>query len=456
VKQQLISTGLAVADLIQTHPKRITAMIAAVMLGSGAYAVASLAPAAPTDPLRLVSEPVEPVAAVAPQAELLDAHTFTLYRSEQTRVADTPEALLSRLGLADPIAAAFLRQNATVRQALFNHPGRVVTAEANDRLELQTLRTRWIDADAGAHGFKRLVVERSDKGGFSIRTETAPLTSSQRVASGVIRSTLYGATDDAQLPDSVTKQLTQIFESSIDFHRGLHRGDRFSVVYETLEADGEPVLAGKILSAEFVNRGTTRQAFWFREEDSAKGDYYSADGQSLRRAYLASPLAVSRLTITSRFGMRTHPILGYSRAHTGVDYGAPTGTPVRTIGDGTVQFAGVQSGYGKVVFIRHRNRHDTTVYGHLSRIDVMAGDKVEQGDTIGLVGATGMATGPHLHFEYRVDSQPRNPVEMLAEQRGAEPMSSANKVAFARVAASMKSQLATANESMLSTRDSFE
>jgi hypothetical protein len=298
VKQQLISAGLAIADFIHTHPKRITAAIAAVMLGGGggAYAVASLAPVAPTDPLRLVSEPVQPANALAAQVDLLDAHAFTLYRSEQVRAADTPEALLGRLGLADPTAAAFLRNNATVRKALFNRPGHTVTAEASDRLELQTLRASWIDADSGENSFKRLVVERFGKD-FSVRTETAPLTVSQRVASGVILSTLFGATDAAQLPDSVTKQLTQIFESSIDFHRDLHRGDNFSVVYESLEADGEPIRAGKILSAEFVNHGRARQAIWFKDEGSAKGEYYTPDGQSLRRAYLASPLAVSRLTI---------------------------------------------------------------------------------------------------------------------------------------------------------------
>jgi murein DD-endopeptidase MepM/ murein hydrolase activator NlpD len=453
VKQQLISTGLAVADFIHAHPRRITAVIAALLMGGGggAYAVASLAPVVPTDPLRLVSESVQPAIALDQQAELLDAHSFTLYRSEQMRAADTPEALLERLGLADP-AAAFLRKNATVRQVLFNRAGRTVTAEANDRLELQTLRARWIDKDASDGNFKRLVIERAGDD-FSVRIETAPLAVNQRIGGGVIQSTLYGATDDANLPDSVTKQLIQIFDSNIDFHRGLHRGDRFSIVYETLEADGEPLRAGKILSAEFVNRNKTRQAIWFRENGASKGDYYTPEGESLRRAYLASPIEVSR--VTSGFGMRNHPILGYNRQHTGVDYGAPTGTPVRAIGDGVVQIAGQQRGYGNVIYIRHRNARDTTIYGHLSRIDVKVGDRVAQGDKIGAVGATGMATGPHLHFEYRVNNQPQNPADMLAEQHETAPMSPAIKAAFAKVADSMKTQLAAASEQLLS-RGSFE
>ncbi|HMT84677.1 MAG TPA: M23 family peptidase, partial [Ottowia sp.] len=310
MKQELISTGLALADVLHRHPKRLTAALAALLLSGagGAFAVASLAPAAPAEPLRLVSEAVE-LDGLNAQAEALDQHAFTLYRSEQTRATDTPEALLKRLGLADPAAAAFLRKNETARQALFGGravAGRTVTAEADDRAALQSLRTHWVDNPGDEH-FKRLVVERAGNG-FSVRVETAPLTVSQRLASGTIRNALFAATDDAGLPDSVTRQLTEIFEANVDFHRGLRRGDRFAVVYETLEADGEPIRAGRILSAEVVNRGKTHQALWFKEAGASQGAYYTPDGQSLRRAYLLSALKVSR--ITSGFGMRNHPVYG--------------------------------------------------------------------------------------------------------------------------------------------------
>lgn len=452
MKQELISTGLAFADFIHRHPKRITAALAALLMGGagGAFAVASLAPSAPTAPLRLVSEPIEAIA-LGQQAEALDTYSFTLYRSEQTRATDTPEALLKRLGLADPAAAAFLRKNETTRQALFGKAaaGRTVTAEATDRAELRALRTHWVAQDSD-ETFQRLVLEQAGDG-FSVRVETAPLVANQRLASGTIRGTLFAATDEARMPDSVTKQLTEIFESNVDFHRGLRRGDRFSVVYETLEADGEPIRAGKILSAEVVNRGKTHQAIWFKETGASKGAYYSFDGQSLRRAYLLSPMEVSR--ITSGFGMRTHPVYGYSREHSGVDYAAPTGTPVRTIGDGKVEFAGVQGGYGKVIYIKHRNQKDTTVYAHLSRIDVKAGDNVTQGETIGAVGSTGVSTGPHLHLEFRVNNEPQDPAEVLAEQREYVPVSPGGKAAFAKLSANMKLQLAAASEI---TRGSFE
>ena len=449
MKQQLISSGLAVADFIHRHPKRITAVIAAFMLGGGggAFAVASLAPTAPTAPLRLVSESVEPQ--LGAKTDILDTHSFTLYRSESTRSNDTPEALLKRLGLADPAAAAFMRKNETTRQALFGRFTRLVTAEASDRQELLKLQTHWLDKNDDEN-FKRLVVEKAGDG-FSVRVETAPLVANQRIASGTIRGTLFAATDEANLPDSVTKQLTEIFESNVDFHRGLRRGDRFSVVYETLEADGETMRAGKILSAEVVNRGRTHQAIWFKEQGATKGAYYTPDGQSLRKAYLLSPMEVSR--ITSGFGMRNHPVYGYSREHNGVDYAAPTGTPVRTIGDGVVTFAGVQNGYGNVIQIRHRNAKDSTLYAHLSRIDVKVGDNVMQGEKIGAVGSTGVSTGPHLHFEFRIDNTPQDPTEVLAEQREYVPVSPGGKAAFAKWSSGMKMQLTAAGEI---TRSSFE
>jgi murein DD-endopeptidase MepM/ murein hydrolase activator NlpD len=264
------------------------------------------------------------------------------------------------------------------------------------------------------------------------------------LAGGVINGTLYAAMDDAQVPDGVTKQLTEIFESNVDFHRGLRKGDRFSMVYESLEADGEVVRAGRVLSAEVVNRGKTYQAVWFQDGGNDKGAYYSLDGQAMRKAYLVSPMEVTR--ITSGFGMRNHPVYGYSREHAGADYAAPTGTPVRTIGDGVVEFAGVQSGYGKVIYVQHPNKTDTSVYAHLSRIDVQAGNKVTQGQTIGAVGSTGVATGPHLHLEFRVNNEPQNPTEVLAEQRVQVPVSAAARARFAQLASSMKSQLASATE----------
>lgn len=443
VKQALISTGLAVADFIHRHPKRITAVIATLLLSGtgGAFAVASLAPATPSEPLRLLTESVRPEA-LGVQLELLDTHGFTLYRTEQTRASDSPEALLKRLGVADPAAAAFLRRNQLAWDALFGRGanGRSVTAETDDRHGLQVLRTQWLDGDASTD-FKRLLVTKQGDD-FSARIETAPLVATQRLASGTIRTSLFAATDEAGVPDSVARQFVDIFESSIDFRRGLHRGDRFSIVYESLEADGESLGTGRILSAEMTNRGKAHQALWFQASAGDRGSYYGFDGQSLRKAYLIMPLAFTRMT--SGFGMRNHPVYGGRRNHAGVDYAAPTGTPVRTVGDGVVEFAGVQRGYGNVVYVKHHNRPDTTVYGHLSRIDVKAGQAVQQGDKIGEVGATGVATGPHLHFEFRVNGEPQNAAVVLAEQREQAPVAAQARAEFTRLAAAMKLQLQAA------------
>jgi murein DD-endopeptidase MepM/ murein hydrolase activator NlpD len=426
-------------NLFERHPKRITALLATLLMGGGggAFAVASFAPDASDLPVREVFESVQPLPLKA-QADALDVHSFKLFRTDLTRSSDTAESLLKRLGLVDPAAAAFLRNDPAARQALLGRAGRTVSAEASDRQALLSLTTRWINSDADGN-FQRLVIEKTPRG-FVSRQETAPLVASTRLAGGRIQSSLFAATDEARIPDAVATQVAEIFSGNIDFHRALRKGDRFAIVYETLEADGEPLRAGRVLSAEFSNAGKLHQAMWFQEAGQ-KGAYYNLDGQSLRRAYLASPMEFSR--ITSGFAMRFHPIQHQWKAHLGVDYGAPTGTPVRTIGDGVVEFSGVQNGFGNVVIIQHRNHHET-VYAHLSRIDVRKGQNVTQGDHIGAVGSTGWATGPHLHFEFRVNGQHQDPTT-LAEQNETIPVSAAAKAAFAQAAGAMKLSLAAAD-----------
>lgn len=429
-----------IAQGIQKHPRRITAFVAAVLLtgGGGAFAVASLGPDPADLPVRLVEMPVESLASGVALADLTDTGGFSLYRSEQVRSTDTAESLLQRMGVADPLAAAFLRRDTLVQRNLLGRTGRLVSAETSDDHSLQRLTARWAHDDSG--NFKRLVVEKTDKG-FVSRIETAPLTASTRLAGGVIHSSLFAATDASNIPDGVAVQLAELFSADIDFRRALRKGDRFSVVYETLVADGEPLRSGRVLSAEFVNNGKTHQALWFQEPGSDKGAYYTLDGQSKRRAYLASPLEFSR--VTSGFAMRFHPILQKWRAHLGTDFAAPTGTPVRTVGDGVVDFAGVQNGFGNVVYVKHRNQH-VTVYAHLNRIDVKKGQSVSQGQNIGTVGATGWATGPHLHFEFRVDGQHQDPMVIARQSEAAAPVSAAARPAFDRLASTMRIELSSA------------
>jgi len=437
----------AASQTLQNYPKRITAVIAALMLGGGggAFAVASFAPDAADLPVREVMESVQ--ALPLPDTDNLLALTpLNLFRSEITRSSDTADTLLKRMGVDDSAAAAFIRNDTTARQVLLGRNGRSVTAETNDNHGLIKLSARWSAEDDNS--FKRLVIESTPKG-FVSRVESAPLTVSSRLVSGTIQSSLFAATDEARIPDAIAIQVAEIFSGDIDFHRALRKGDRFSVVYETLEGDGEPLRAGRVLSAEFVNNGKTFQAMWFQTPlagqaplatASGKGGYYTLDGQSLRRAYLASPMEFSRLT--SGFKMRFHPILKTMRAHLGVDYGAPTGTPVRSVGDGVVEYAGTQGGFGNVVFINHGKQH-TTVYAHLSRIDVRKGQTVSQSQNIGAVGATGWATGPHLHFEFRVNGEHRDPMT-LAQQSEAVPVAASAKPVFAKMASEARVALAAA------------
>lgn len=422
---------------IQKHPKRISAAVAALMLcgAGGAFAVASLAPDAADLPVSQVVESVQTLPLEA-QSEALAAHGFNLFRSEVTRSSDTAETLLKRMGIDDAAAAAFLRSDTNARSGLLGRAGRAVSAEASDTHELLKLSVRWNPEVDGS--FRRLVIEKAAKG-FTSRVEAAPLTASTRLAGGVIRTSLFAATDEAKIPDAVAVQVVEMFSGDIDFHRALRKGDRFSIVYETLEADGEPLRTGRVLSAEFVNGGKTYQAMWF-QEPGTKGGYYTLDGTSMRRAYLTSPVEFSR--VTSGFSMRFHPILQKWRAHLGVDYAAPTGTAVRSVGDGMVDFAGVQNGFGNVVIVKHSSGH-TTVYAHLSRIAVARGQKVSQGQNLGAVGSTGWATGPHLHFEFRVNGMHQDPMT-IARQSESVPVSAAAKPAFDKLAASLRMQLSAA------------
>ena len=307
------------------------------------------------------------------------------------------------------------------------------------------MTVRWAPGDDGT--FRRLVIERTPAGQFASRVESAPLTASARLASGAIRTSLFAAADEARIPEAVATQLADIFSAEIDFHRALRKNDRFNIVYEALEADGEPLRTGRILSAEFVNAGTTHQAVWF-EEPGQKGGYYTLDGRSLRHSYLASPMEFSR--VTSGFAMRFHPILQEWKAHLGVDYGAPTGTAVRTVGDGVVEFAGVQNGFGNVVIVKHSNNAET-VYAHLSRINVQQGQKVLQGQHIGAVGSTGWATGPHLHYEFRVNGIHQDPL-LAAGEGGALAVSAAARPAFDRLSHLMRSQLSAASSTVASAQ----
>ncbi len=426
-------------EFVARHPQHVTAVLAAVLLGGGggAFAVANLGPDAANLPVRTLVETLSTPNLDA-QVAALEQQTLKLYRNDITRSSDTAEGLLRRLGLVDADAAAFIRKTPEVRQALLNRAGRNVSVEANEQQQLLTLTTRWLKNDTDSQ-FQRMVITRDANNQFSVRTDTAPLTASVRMAGGTVNSSLYEASDEARLPDSVTRQLADVFSGQIDFHRALRKGAVFSVVYETLEAEGEPLRAGRLLSAEITNDQKTYNAVWF-QEPGQKGSYYTLKGDSLRRAFLASPMPYSRRT--SGFGMREHPILHTQRAHLGVDYAAPIGTPVMSVADGVVVESGYQGAFGNMVIVQH-NARQSTVYAHLSRMNVKRGQTIKQGDIVGAVGTTGLSTGPHLHFEFRINGRHVDPLT-LAQQGSSEPISSAQRPQFNQRAESARAQLMAA------------
>jgi len=343
-------------------------------------------------------------------------------REVRIQRGDTVATLLAQMHVRDAALNDFLRQSAVV-EPLFRQlaPGKTITAMVAPTGELESLVFPLNGGKDAA-----LLIER-DADGFAASTEQIELQTHVTLQTAVIRHSLFGATDAAGIPDSVATQVADIFGGDIDFHRDLRKGDRLSVIYETSLYLGRPARTQRILAAEFVNDGKAYHAFWHDSGDGT-GGYYMADGRSVRKAFLRSPLEFSR--ITSGFSnARYHPVLKETRAHRGIDYGAPTGTRVKTTGDGTVDFVGTQGGYGKVVMIRHAG-DKLTVYGHLSGFasGLKKGQRVSQGEVIGFVGATGIATGPHLHYEFRVGGVHRNPLTVALPQ--ALPLPQSQLVAF--------------------------
>jgi murein DD-endopeptidase MepM/ murein hydrolase activator NlpD len=254
---------------------------------------------------------------------------------------------------------------------------------------------------------------------------------------GEIASSLFAATDAAGVPDNVASQIADIFAGDVDFQRDLRRGDRFTVAYEMFYHEGRPIRSGRLLAADFTNQRRTYRAIWFQQADGP-GGYYSPDGKNLHKAFLRSPLEYSR--ISSGFGMRNHPILQQWRAHKGVDYAAPIGTRVRATGDGVVDFAGQRNGYGNVIVLRHNGGY-STYYAHLNGFarGVHRGVRVAQGDIIGYVGQSGWATGPHLHYEFHVRNEYRNPLTLAMP--AANPVPHHLLIAFFQASQPLAAQL---------------
>lgn len=326
------------------------------------------------------------------------------WQTVKIKYGDNLSAIFDRLGISPQLLHTIisLGDDSSVLKRI--RPGQIIKfklAEQSQLLELmydmdptRSLRI-WQE---GVNGFKSALIER-------------PVEHHTAQASGVISSSLFESAQQAGLSDRLTMELADIFGWDIDFALDIRDGDRFSVIYDDQYVEGHWLRHGDILAAEFVNDGTTYRAVRYTDPNG-QSDYYSPDGKSMRKAFLRTPVAFSR--ISSYFTTaRYHPILNRIRAHKGVDYAAPIGTPVKATGDGKVVFVGRRGGYGNAIELQHGARY-STLYGHLSRFarGLHPGNRIHQGQVIGYVGMTGLATGPHLHYEFRIDGVHRNPLKV--------------------------------------------
>jgi len=373
-----------------------------------------------------------PPAAVPVATPAIEAATEGRATWEEVVVkrGDTLSSIFSRLEMHSQLAPIMALGDAT-RALTSVHPGQVLRVRRGER-GLEELVYDLNDAE-------RLRIWREDSG-LHAETTVRDLEVREARAAGTIRYSLFEAGLQAGLSQNLIMELATIFGWDIDFALDIRAGDQFSVLYEEYYRDGEKLRDGRILAAEFINQGRTFRAAYFNGE-GARAGYYSEDGRSMRKAFLRAPVDFHR--ISSRFQPeRHHPVLGVKRPHRGVDYAAATGTPIKAAGDGKVTFRGVKGGYGNTVIIQHGATY-STLYAHMSkfRSGVGVGTRVKQGQIIGYVGMTGLATGPHLHYEFLVNGVHRNPLTIKLPT--AEPLPKAVIARFQEHAAPLFAQLDT-------------
>jgi murein DD-endopeptidase MepM/ murein hydrolase activator NlpD len=324
---------------------------------------------------------------------------------------DTLDGIFRRMAL-DMADLAAIRHLPGIRQSLdFLKPGDAIKLTHSDG-EIKELTRKVSETQT-------LKVVREDDG-FAAKMIDNPVQTRIRTASATIDSSLFQAAGAADISDTVALKLANIFAWDIDFVLDIREGDRFTAVYEQIYQDGKYLRDGEVLAAEFVNNGKVYRAVRFAADDSRSASYYTPAGQPMRKAFLRAPVEFTR--VSSVFNPhRLHPILNLIRGHMGTDYAAPTGTPVHAAGDGRVSFAGQRGGYGNAIVLAHSSTV-STLYGHMSRFAsrLRVGTHVQQGDVIGYVGMTGLATGPHLHYEYLVNGVHKNP--QTVQLPGAEPL----------------------------------
>ncbi|MDX1757605.1 MAG: peptidoglycan DD-metalloendopeptidase family protein [Marinobacter sp.] len=373
------------------------------------------------------TSPTEPTVAVDVPAE----PEFE-WSEFEIRSGDTLSALFKKAGFNDGLMLSVIHGDGDAKELQRLYAGEHISFASDDNGELAAIKLQ-------RSRLESLSIERTEAGFVGERVVLEP---EARIsyAEAEIESSLFGAGQAAGLTDKLTMELAGIFGWDIDFVLDIRKGDSFSVVYEELYLDGEKIDNGRILAASFNNSGRELTAVLYTDNDGVSA-YYTPEGRSMRKAFLRTPVDFAR--ISSHFNLsRRHPVLHRIRAHKGTDYAASTGTPIKAAGDGKVIHAGRKGGFGNAVVLQHGN-NITTLYAHMRGFarGIRTGRRVTQGQVIGYVGSSGLATGPHLHYEFRVNGAPRNPVTVPLPD--AEPIASNEMARFKAVTQGALAQLET-------------
>lgn len=371
----------------------------------------------------------EPAIPAAPEKPELEWQTFAI------KSGDTLSSLFKKAGFNDGIMLSVIHGD--------GEAGKLQRLFAGETIRFATTGDGALaSVELQRNLLETLKVSREGES-FSGEMEVRKPEARPAFASGTIDGSLYLAAREAGLTDQLTMGLAGIFGWEIDFVYDVRKGDHFEVVYEELYLDGEKFGAGRILSARFVNRGEDNVALLYTDSNG-DSDYYNPNGKSMRKAFLRTPI---NARVSSPFNLqRRHPVLDVVRPHEGTDYGAPPGTPIKAAGAGRVQFAGWKGGYGRTVILKHGD-NITTLYAHMSRLGkgMKNGTRVKQGETIGYVGSSGMVTGPHLHYEFRLNGAPRN--SRTVKLPDAKPIPSSEMARFKQVTEQRIAQFGVFRES---------
>jgi murein DD-endopeptidase MepM/ murein hydrolase activator NlpD len=433
--------------MVKSDSVAIIAALLALACGSAATAL-SLAPAGRTTTNTILVQPSSKIEAseitdFTPVTETLDAALpmpSRFMQSERVRRGETLASLLSRLGANDQEFMAFVKKDAVAKRIMQLQTGRMVQAEIDEQGRVLKFNYRLAPTQAKPGALTvvatKVAVVRTDSKLVASQTN---INIEKRIEtrSAEVQSTFFAATDAAGIPDSIVIRLADILGTEVDFQRDIRKGDKLRVVYEALTEEGglDAPIAGRILAVEVTTRGKRHEAVWF---DKSK-EYFNFGGRSLNKAFLRNPLEFTR--VSSGFTeSRLHPVFKDWRAHKGVDFSAPLGTKVKSSSSGVIDFMGRQNGYGNVVIVKHQNKI-TTLYAHLNSFEsgLKVGQKVLQGDVLGEVGRTGWATGPHLHYEFRIDGAPTDPLS--SDLPIASSLSPSERKQLVELTESMRGQL---------------